>query len=112
MQIAGLPEAPVLIAAEDVKRGKPNPDGFQLAAEKLGKAATASIVFEDSPSGFDAGQRAGCRNIAITAAMKAAPPEPQEPQEWIKNFRAVQIESDSLADVLILTISSERLSAV
>ena len=109
MQIAGLPEAPVLIAAEDVKRGKPNPDGFQLAAEKLGKSATASIVFEDSPSGLDAGQRAGCRTIAIAAALKAAPPEPQE---WIKDFRAVQIEYDSLADDHILTTSSERFSAV
>ena len=65
MQIAGLPEAPVLIAAEDVKRGKPNPDGFQLAAEKLGKSATASILFEGSPSGLNAGQRAGCRTIAV-----------------------------------------------
>ena len=78
MQIASLLEAPVLITAEDVKRGKPNPDGFQLAAEKLSKSATASIVFEDSPSGLDAGQRAGCRTISITAAVKAAPPEPQE----------------------------------
>jgi sugar-phosphatase len=78
MQIASLLEAPVLITAEDVKRGKPNPDGFQLAAEKLSKSATASIVFEDSPSGLDAGQRAGCRTTAITAAVKAAPPEPQE----------------------------------
>ena len=109
MQIAGLPEAPVLIAAEDVKRGKPNPDGFQLAAEKLGKSATAPIVFEDSPSDPDAGQRAGCRTIASTAALKAAPPEPQE---WIKDFRAVQIEYDSLPDDHILTTSSERLSAV
>ena len=62
MQVAGLPKAPLLIAAEDVKHGKPNPGGFQLAAEKLGKFATASIVFENSPSGLDAGQRAGCRN--------------------------------------------------
>ena len=77
MQIAGLPEGPVLIAAEDVKHGKPNPDGFQLAAEKLGKSATASIVFEDSSSGLDAGRRAGCRTIAITAALKAATLEPQ-----------------------------------
>lgn len=99
----------MLIAAEDVKRGKPYPSGFQLAAEKIGKSATAPIVFEDSPSGLDAGRRAGCRTIAITAALKAAPPEPQE---WIKDFRAVQIEYDSLTDELILTISSERLSAV
>ncbi len=99
----------MLIAAEDVKRVKPNPNGFQLAAEKIGKSATASIIFEDSPSGLAAGRRAGCRTIAITAALKAAPPEPQE---WIKDFRAVQIEYDSLTDELILTISSERLSAV
>jgi len=109
MQIAGLPEAPVLIAAEDVERGKPNPDGFQLAAQKLSRSATASIIFEDSPSGLDAGRRAGCRTIAITAALKTTPPEPQE---WIKDYRAVQIEYDNHTEELVLTISSERLSAV
>ena len=98
-----------MIAAEDVKRGKPYPNGFQLAAEKIGKSATAPIVFEDSPSGLDAGRRAGCRTIAITAALKTTPPEPQE---WIKDYRAVQIEYDNHTEELVLTISSERLSAV
>lgn len=109
MQIAGIPEAPVLIAAEDVERGKPNPDGFRLATQNLGKTATASIVFEDSPNGLEAGHRAGCRTIAITAALKAPPPGPQE---WIEDFRTVRIEYDGVAKELVLAISSESPSAV
>ena len=108
MQIAGIPEAPVLIAAEDVERGKPNPDGYQLATQTLGKSAAASIVFEDSPSGLEAGRRAGCRTIAIAAALKAPPPEPQE---WIEDFRTVRIEYDGDAEELALSISSGLPSA-
>jgi sugar-phosphatase len=77
-EIAGIPEAPMLIAEEDVARRKPNPDGFQLAAQNLGKSVTASIVFEDSPSGLEAGRRAGCRTIAITATLKATLLEPPD----------------------------------
>ena len=35
LEITGIPEAPMLIATEDVAHGKPNPDGFQLAAQNL-----------------------------------------------------------------------------
>ena len=37
---AGLPVPPVLVCAEDVTRGKPNPDAYLLAARELGRLAT------------------------------------------------------------------------
>ncbi|TIP69593.1 MAG: HAD family hydrolase, partial [Mesorhizobium sp.] len=47
---AGIPLPATLIAAEDVSRGKPAPDCFQLAAERLGVDARDCLAFEDAPA--------------------------------------------------------------
>lgn len=54
---AGIPRPTVTITADDprLKRGKPFPDPFILAAEELGFPVEKCLVFEDSPSGILAG---------------------------------------------------------
>lgn len=49
----------------DVQRGKPAPDIFLVAAKTLGKSPECCIVFEDSPSGVEAGIAAGMTVIAV-----------------------------------------------
>jgi len=62
MERLGLqPDA--LATAEDVTRGKPNPDLFLLAAERLGVAPRDCIVVEDSDVGIEAARRAGMRSL-------------------------------------------------
>lgn len=65
---AGLPIPATMITAEDVAIGKPDPEGYLKAARLLGAAANKCLVFEDAPAGIEAGRRAGCDVIAITAA--------------------------------------------
>ncbi|GGL27024.1 HAD-IA family hydrolase [Caulobacter rhizosphaerae] len=67
---AGLPIPTVLVTAEDVSRGKPAPDGYVLAAQRLGVSADACLVFEDAPAGVLAGEAAGAQVIVITAAHR------------------------------------------
>ena len=55
--------ADTLAAAEDVTRGKPNPDLFLLAAQKLGVRPEDCIVVEDSEAGIEAARRAGMRAL-------------------------------------------------
>ena len=55
-----------IISGWEVTRGKPHPQTFLLAAEKLGVAAEDCIVIEDAISGVAAGKRAGMRCIAVT----------------------------------------------
>ena len=55
---AGLPLPAVIVTAEDVKRGKPAPDGFLLAAKRLGFPISDCLVFEDAPAGIAAAEAA------------------------------------------------------
>ncbi len=66
-----LPIPDVFITAEDVTAGKPDPQGFRLAAERLGVAAGYCLVFEDSPAGVAAGKAAGAA-VAIVGPRVAA----------------------------------------
>lgn len=68
MAVAGLPLPPVLIAAEDVTLGKPNPEGYRKAAKTMNVEVADCLVFEDAPTGIEAGTRAGCDVVAIRAA--------------------------------------------
>lgn len=64
--LAGLYDAEV--TGDEVDRGKPAPDLFLLAAERLREAPDACIVFEDSPNGVRAARSAGMRVAAVPAA--------------------------------------------
>ena len=50
-------------------RVKPAPDLFLLAAERLGVAAEACLVFEDSPNGILAARAAGMRVVAVPRGL-------------------------------------------
>ena len=64
---AGLPVPAVLVTAEDVTRGKPAPDCFLLAAERLGQRIEDCLVFEDAPAGIKAAEAAGAAVVMVTA---------------------------------------------
>ncbi|RSD10759.1 HAD-IA family hydrolase [Amycolatopsis eburnea] len=61
----GLPVPAVLIAAGEVPRGKPAPDGYLTAAARLGFAPQTCVVVEDARPGVLAARAAGCRVIGI-----------------------------------------------
>ena len=67
LKAAGITPPATFVTAEDVTRGKPAPDGFLLAAERLGFKATDCLVFEDAPAGIAAGVAAGADVLVITA---------------------------------------------
>ncbi|MGN6416326.1 MAG: HAD-IA family hydrolase [Pseudobacter sp.] len=72
IQAAGMPQPPLLISAEDVQHGKPAPDCFLLAAQRLGTTADKCLVFEDSPAGVLSGERAGATVMVITTTHHTA----------------------------------------
>ncbi|RNF99174.1 HAD-IA family hydrolase [Streptomyces botrytidirepellens] len=56
----------LLITADDITRGKPDPEPFLLAAGKLGADPARCVVFEDAPAGLAAARAAGMRTVALT----------------------------------------------
>lgn len=58
--VTGLaPLFPIVITQEDVVRGKPDPEMFLLAAERMGVTPQRCLVLEDSPLGLEAARAAG-----------------------------------------------------
>ena len=67
LDIAGRFE--VVVSADDVRRGKPAPDIYLLAAERLGVAPPQCLAFEDSLTGVRAARSAGMRVVAVSPGL-------------------------------------------
>lgn len=59
-----------LVTADDVTRGKPDPEPYLLAARSLGVEPSACVVFEDAPAGLRAGRAAGMTTVALATTHR------------------------------------------
>ena len=82
----------VIITGDDIKNGKPNPDGFLLAMNKLNSSPEKCLVIEDSKNGILAAKNANMKSVFIQDYVKV--------NEEIKN-NSTYILSD-LIDVITL----------
>jgi sugar-phosphatase len=69
LELVGLPIPAVLVTADDVRRGKPHPEPYLLAARLLGRPAQSCLVIEDAPLGIDAARAAGMQVLGITTTL-------------------------------------------
>jgi sugar-phosphatase len=90
LDAAAMPVPALLVAAEDIDQGKPAPDCFLLAADRLGVAAPDCLVFEDAPAGIRAGVAAGASVVVVTATHHA----PIETRHaTIPHYRALTVDA-------------------
>lgn len=61
-----------IVGAEDAGRGKPDPEGFLVAAGRLGVAPADCVVLEDAPEGIEGAKAAGMRCVGVATTR---PPE-------------------------------------
>ncbi len=66
LQIAWCFDA--IVSAEDVKYGKPDPQVFLLAAERVGAPAARCVVVEDAPAGVEGAHRGGMPAIGVRSS--------------------------------------------
>lgn len=71
MAAVGLPVPEILISADDVTRGKPDPQPYLLAARELGVDPERCVVIEDAPAGVTAGKAAGMTVFAVETTHRA-----------------------------------------
>jgi len=68
----GLPMPRVLVCADEINRGKPDPEGYLSAAARLGRAPADCVVIEDTPPGLEAARAAGMRSIGVAGTYPAS----------------------------------------
>jgi sugar-phosphatase len=72
LKAAGLPVPERIISADDVERGKPDPEPYRRGAELLELRPEECLVVEDAPSGVGAGKAAGSRVLGVLGTHSAA----------------------------------------
>ena len=90
LKSAGFPEPQVLISADDVKRGKPDPEGFLEAAARLEVSPQDCVVFEDTPAGVEAGKAARAKVIGLSTTF---PKADLHAEEVVADLRSVKLQS-------------------
>jgi len=69
---SGLPRPPLIVTSDDVQHGKPAPDCYVLAAQRLRAAPERCLVVEDSRQGVAAGVAAGMTVVAVAGPRSLA----------------------------------------
>ncbi|MBL0678692.1 HAD-IA family hydrolase [Aeromonas dhakensis] len=100
LRSAGLPLPALLVGAEDVEHGKPDPAPYLLAAERLGLAAADCLVFEDAPAGISSALRAGCRVVQVGGRQRLSPGISALIQDWRQV--SVVVEAEGLQLTLLI----------
>jgi sugar-phosphatase len=101
MAAAGIPEPHVMVTAEDVSAGKPDPAGYRLAAERLGVGVTECLIFEDATVGILAAEAAGADLLIITSTHE----HPIETSHaTLASYDSVSIQLDPCGHIRLHTI--------
>ena len=95
--MAQLPPPEFLISAEDTPRGKPDPAGYRLAAERLDALAGECLAIEDSPAGIRAARDAGMFVLGVTNTH--APAELRGAHAIIASLMRLDVSANPLQDV-------------
>ena len=104
---AGLPLPKVIVPVDEIRNGKPDPEGFLRAAEQLGVAPEDCLVFEDTRPGIDAGLSAGMKVVGLLTTFSA---QELRHQPLIVDFRDVSIRREG--EFLKIELSDQSQGAV
>ncbi|MHC8376743.1 HAD-IA family hydrolase [Pseudomonas sp. MDT1-16] len=101
MAAAGIAQPLVMVTAEDVSAGKPDPAGYRLAAERLGVEPADCLIFEDATVGILAAEAAGADLIVVTSTHDHPL---QTPHATLASYEAVVAHVDDGDHIRLHTI--------
>ena len=102
---AGLPLPKVIVPIDEIRNGKPDPEGFIQAAEQLGVVPEECVVFEDTRPGIDAGLSAGMQVVGLLTTYSA---QELRHRPLIRDFRGVAIRREGEFLKIELSDQSQR----
>ncbi len=92
--VLGLSRPDVLVSAESVENGKPDPACYELGLAGLGLAGSGGgdvLVLEDSPAGIRAGKAAGCKVLGLVTTHTAEQVAAAGPDWVVRDLRSVKL---------------------
>lgn len=98
MECAGLPLPAVVVSADDVRHGKPDPEGVLLAAHRLGVDPPQCLVIEDTPAGIQAAHAAGMTALGITTTYSCTE---LRSTHCIRDFTSMRVLHDECLHVTV-----------
>jgi len=103
MAAAGIPEPAVMVTAEDVSAGKPDPMGYRLAARRLNVDITECLIFEDATVGILAAEAAGADLLIMTSTHE----HPLETAHaTMASYEGVGVQRDDTGRLMLNAIAS------
>ena len=87
-----LPEPKVFVTADDVDQGKPDPEPYQQAADRLGVGPDRAVVLEDAPAGVESARRAGA--LVLGVATSTSPSALAEATAVIPHVSALDVRTE------------------
>ena len=96
LQNTGLPIPRVLVGADDVEKGKPDPECYLKGTQLLGVVAERCVVVEDTPVGIQAARSAGMVAIAVATTHRAS--ELSEADVVIRALSEVHLGGKNVAE--------------
>ena len=106
LHAAGITPPSVLVTAEDVASGKPNPACYVLGAQRLGVSVQDCLVFEDATVGIRAGEAAGADVIVVTATHLTPMETPHATIDGYEQVQALRDDDGRLRLQSLLAVSA------
>jgi len=105
LQWANLPVPKIMVPADDVSKGKPDPEPYLKAAQLLGIKPSECLVIEDAPAGIRAARAAGMKVIGITSTYPA--PALQEADAVVNALAQIRVSSDNGEGKLRVSVNAQ-----
>jgi len=99
-----LPVPDILVTADDVQNGKPDPEPYLKGAQLLGIDASHGLVVEDAPAGIRAAQAAGMKVIGLASTYK--PEELSQSDAIISKLADLKVRVDGRQIQIIIATSA------
>lgn len=90
LKLANLPTPKALVSADDVSKGKPDPQPYLMGAELLGMKPAECLVIEDAPAGIRAAHAGGMKAIGITSTYPTS--EIQEADAVVQKLAQIKVK--------------------
>jgi mannitol-1-/sugar-/sorbitol-6-phosphatase len=103
MRRFGVPVPDILVTADDVRRGKPDPEPYRRGAELLKASPADCVVIEDAPAGIRSARSAGMKVISLPTTYPAS--ELHEADVIIAGLGSVKVSPDGAGSRGMLIVS-------